>query len=220
MRDTAESDISTGPSRANIARGVLWSSILAAIVTVLFVLPAEYGVDPTGLGKKLGLTRLATAEAPTIDRQPRLVQGQFPVAPPAEEFDFFEPEVLGDPFSRTHDLPFRSEKIVIALDDLEQVEVKATMQQGDALVYSWRLIEGETVYSDFHADPHEVNLYPDQYWIRYHESETASASGSLVAPFTGNHGWYWLNIEENPVKIELEVHGYFDSIDEISRSYQ
>ena len=108
----------------------------------------------------------------------------------------------------------------IALDEFEQVEVKASMKQGDAFVYSWKMIEGETVYTDFHADPHQTDLYPDRYWMRYAESEEAFASGSLVAPFDGNHGWYWMNIEENPVKIVLEVRGYYENLEEIMRSFQ
>ena len=36
----------------------------------------------------------------------------------------------------------------------------------------------------------------------------------------GNHGWYWLNIEEEPITITLEVHGYYERIDELFRSYQ
>ena len=110
--------------------------------------------------------------------------------------------------------------MVIDLEAFEQVEVKAVMHQGDSMVYSWKLVEGETVYSDFHADPSQPEGYPEQYWIRYLESEEAAASGSLVAPFDGNHGWYWLNIEENPVKIELEVSGYWESLEEIMRSFQ
>ena len=169
----------------------------------------------TGLGARLGLTDLADVDGPTEESvSQRLVEGTFPT-PPAE-FDYFDPEVLGDPFSRTQGRRFRSEKIEIPLDDLEQVEVKAVMKQGDALVYTWRLLEGNVIYTDFHADPLEVEKYPDEYWIRYHESE----SGSIVAPFDGNHGWYWLNIEENPVRVELEVHGYFESLEEIMRSYQ
>jgi hypothetical protein len=219
---TDPNDMTTsGPSRKTLVRGTILTFIGAAVVTVLFIMPAEYGVDPTGLGGRLGLTRLsATATAPDIDTTPRIVQGTFPVAPAAEDFDFYEPEVLGDPFSRSHDVQFRTDTFVIPLEEFEQVEVKTTMKQGDALVYSWKLLQGETVYADFHADPHQVELYPEEYWIRYLESETASASGSIVAPFDGNHGWYWLNIEENAISIELKVSGYYSSIDEIMRSFQ
>ena len=220
MNEPEIGENSSGPPRRTLIKGALWTFAGALVVTVLFVLPAEYGVDPTGLGEKIGLTRLATPVAPEIDSTPRIVEGRFPEISPDDEFDYFEPETLGDPFSRTQDREFRSESMVIALDEFEQVEVKAVMKQGDALVYSWRLVEGASIYTDFHADPLEVEKFPEQYWIRYLESENPSASGSLVAPFDGNHGWYWLNIEENPVRIELEVHGYYDSIAEIMRSFQ
>jgi hypothetical protein len=220
MNDTSNPKAEKGPSRATIAKGAVWTFVGAAVVTVLFILPAEYGVDPTGLGEKIGLTRLAAVSAPEMDTEPRIVEGRFPDIPAEEDFDFYEPETLGDPFSRSHDKPFRTDTILVPIDAYEQVEVKTTMKQGDALVYSWKLIDGSVVYADFHADPHQVELYPEQYWIRYQESETDSASGSIVAPFDGNHGWYWLNIEEEPIKIELTVSGYYDSIDEIMRSYQ
>jgi hypothetical protein len=220
MNEPEISEKASGPSRRTLVKGTLWTFVGAIVVTVLFVLPAEYGVDPTGLGEKIGLTRLATPAAPEVDAAPRIIEGRFPEVSPDDEFDYYEPETLGDPFSRTQERPFRSESMVIALDEFEQVEVKAVMKQGDALVYAWRLIEGASIYTDFHADPLEVEKFPEQYWIRYLETEEPSASGSLVAPFDGNHGWYWLNIEENPVKIELEVHGYYDSIAEIMRSFQ
>ena len=220
MNDPDMAHDSGGPSRQSLIKGALWTFVGAAIVTVLVVLPAEYGVDPTGFGEKAGLTRLSGAQAPEVDAAPRIVEGQFPVITPDTPFDYYEPETLGDPFSRSHDAEFRTDSMVIALDEFEQVEVKAVMHQGDAYVYSWKLVEGETVYTDFHADPLSPEGYPEGYWIRYRQSETASSSGSLVAPFDGNHGWYWLNIEENPVKIELEVRGYYESMEEIMRSFQ
>ena len=210
----------SGPSAKTLKKSVAWTFVAAAVVTVLFVLPAEYGVDPAGTGKWLGLTRLSAARAPDMDAAPRVVIGTFPEAPTDEAFDYFEPEVLGDPFSRSHERPYRTDTLTIALDEFEQVEVKTVMRQGDALIYRWKLIEGNTVYTDFHADPLEVDRYPADYWIRYAESESGAASGSLVAPFDGNHGWYWLNIEENPVRIELEVSGFYESVEEIMRSFQ
>jgi hypothetical protein len=209
-----------GPSRKSLARAAAWTFVGAAAVTILFVLPAEYGVDPTGLGEKLGLTRFQSAAAPDLQATPRIVEGRFPEIHPEDPFDFYEPDTLGDPFSRSQQGEFRTASMVIDLEAFEQVEVKAVMRQGDGLVYAWKLLEGETVYSDFHADPTEKDGYPDEYWIRYLETEEPAASGSLIAPFDGNHGWYWLNIEENPVSIELEVRGYWESLEEIMRSFQ
>lgn len=50
------------PSRKALALGTLAAFGVAALVLVLFVLPAEYGIDPTGVGGAMGLTRLDGAE--------------------------------------------------------------------------------------------------------------------------------------------------------------
>ena len=210
-----------GSSQAGLLKGTLLALVAAIIVAVLFVLPAEYGVDPTGVGEKLGLLDLGDSQqaAPASSAEAaRVVTGTFPDAP--AEFDFYEPEVLGDPFSRTQANAFQSATLVIKLDVGEQVEYKAVMQQGDALVYHWQLEEG-VIYTDFHADPGEgAEGYPDRYFIRYVETEVSEGGGSLVAPFAGNHGWYWLNIEDYPVTITLEVRGFYERIEELGRSYQ
>jgi len=220
MNDQSSSQ-SAGPSKNALLKGGLFALIIAFVVTFLFVLPAEYGVDPTGIGTKLGLLDLAATEE-SADEDPyvptRMVEGTFPGIP--EEFDFYEPEVLGDPYSRSQDAAFHSDSMTINLDVGEQVEYKAIMKQGDALVYRWS-VNSETVYTDFHADPGEAaEGYPDRYYVRYKEGEENESAGSLVAPFDGNHGWYWLNIENNPIKITLEVHGFYDHIEELGRSYQ
>lgn len=55
------------PHNQASGRTLLLSSIgalaLAAIALVLFILPAEYGIDPTGAGKALGLDKLAKTTA-------------------------------------------------------------------------------------------------------------------------------------------------------------
>lgn len=223
MSDSFNDNSRSTPSRRHLFTGALIALVAAVVVTMLFVLPAEFGVDPTGVGARLGLVDLAArgdaAETAETGNGSTTIEGTWPGIP--GEFDFYEPDVLGDPFSRTQAEKFRSDTLTVELDVGEQTEYKAIMKQGDALVYHWRLENGTSVYTDFHADPGEnAEGYPDRYYIRYAESETAESSGSLVAPFDGNHGWYWLNIEEEPVTIRLEVHGFYESIDELMRSYQ
>jgi hypothetical protein len=36
--------------------------------------------------------------------------------------------------------------------------------------------------------------------------------GSLVAPFSGEHGWYWVNVSDQPVTITLFLKGYYSEI--------
>ena len=219
MNETENQGSQAAPSSGNLLKGALVAMVAAIVVTVLFVLPAEYGVDPTGVGAKLGLLDLAEDTESSDSGGNTLVEGTWPAIP--EEFDFYEPDILGDPYSHTQAAKFKSDSLTIELDVGEQTEYKAIMKQGDALVYNWKLTKGATVYTDFHADPGEnAEGYPERYYIRYSESETAESSGSLIAPFAGNHGWYWLNIEEEPITITLEVHGYYDRVEELMRSYQ
>ena len=46
------------PSRSRIAQGTVVAAVVAVIVLVTAVLPAEYGIDPTGIGNAFGFTAL------------------------------------------------------------------------------------------------------------------------------------------------------------------
>ena len=97
----------------------------------------------------------------------------------------------------------------------EQLEYKAKMAKGQVMVYSWE-VDGGEIYYDFHADAYDG---PEGYWVRYEEGDgKAEAHGSLVAPFSGNHGWYWLNYNPEPITIRLTVSGYYEEVVELFRS--
>jgi len=51
------------PSRAGLVKATGIAVVAAAVLLVLVVLPAEYGIDPTGFGGAIGLTRLSGAAA-------------------------------------------------------------------------------------------------------------------------------------------------------------
>ena len=94
--------------------------------------------------------------------------------------------------------------------------MKAVIDAKQTMIYSWSVSDGE-VYYDFHAEP---LAGPKGYFVRYAEGEGSSDSGSLVAPFAGHHGWYWLNISEHPITVHLEVTGYHRELVEVYRARQ
>jgi hypothetical protein len=49
------------PSRRTILKATLIALVVAVVVLVVAVLPAEYGIDPLGAGRLLGLTSLSEA---------------------------------------------------------------------------------------------------------------------------------------------------------------
>lgn len=48
-------------STKTLVKASVSSALVAAIALVTFILPAEYNIDPTGIGKSLGLTSIAQA---------------------------------------------------------------------------------------------------------------------------------------------------------------
>jgi hypothetical protein len=39
-----------------------------------------------------------------------------------------------------------------------------------------------------------------------------------MAAYTGQHGWFWLNIADGPTTVTLDVNGFYDEIVEIDLS--
>jgi hypothetical protein len=48
----------TPPSGARLVRSLIIAAAVAGVLLVTCVLPAEYGIDPTGVGRVLGLTQM------------------------------------------------------------------------------------------------------------------------------------------------------------------
>ena len=171
------------PSRAGLGKQLGMALVGAALVLAVFILPAEYGMDPTGLGGRMGLLALSSASAAQID---------IPMAPPET--------------ARFYATPVKSNVIEIPLELDGELEYKVRMKAGETLVYSWSVDNG-TAYYDFHAESE-----PDGADLRYKEEQDGlpGEHGSLVAPFDGIHGWYWLNLEDHPIVITLRVSGFYE----------
>ena len=43
-------------------------------------------------------------------------------------------------------------------------------------------------------------------------------SGAFTVAFPGYHGWYFMNLEEGPIKIELTASGYYTAHKEMYRA--
>jgi hypothetical protein len=193
------------PSGKRLALSVVVALAVAAVVLVTTVLPAEYGMDPTGVGRLLGLTELrqparTITVKDVIGRNERVREVEIPE--PGQPTPLPNPAVHQD----EPEAP-KASTIMLTLGANQETEVKAIMREAKVLLYSWH-VDGGMVYSDFHGhDP----ATSSEAFVRYREDqETAGGHGSLVAPFGGEHGWYWLNVSDNPVTVTLNLTGYFD----------
>jgi hypothetical protein len=190
-------------------KGLAIAAVLAVILLFAVVLPAERSYDPTGIGKLLGLTR-QNADEKAWDAMMDDILGANDKLAAKPNADPMDPLPLPNPaVSQLETHAPRTETLTIKLGFDEKTEIKAVLGKAKAIVYSWT-VEGGKVYVDFHGhDPTKG----DNYWVRYEEADGITGrSGSLVAPFAGEHGWYWLNVSETPVTIKLTVTGYQDKL--------
>lgn len=193
------------PSGKRLALATLGAAAVAALLLVTCVLPAEYGIDPTGIGRALGLTQMG-APARTITIADPLAGNEG--VREAEIPDFGQPVPLPNPeIHQAQPAPARTETMQVELPAGGETEIKAVLGENKVIVYSWHVDRG-TIYSDFHG--HDPAVGGD-FFVRYEEQQEGSGgNGSLVAPFGGEHGWYWLNYNDFPVVVTLTVTGFQD----------
>lgn len=195
----------TPPSNRRLYASIAAAVAAAAAILVLLVFPAEYGIDPTGLGARIGLTAL---NQPTRTLQIKDVIGgnekyrEVKVPDPGTPTPLPNPAVV-----QLKSADAQTKTVTIRLDLYQQTEIKAALDAAQVIVYKWQA-DGE-VYTDFHG--HEPG--GGREFVRYEEQQSGhEGRGSLVAPFSGEHGWLWLNISDKPVTITLTVTGYYRDI--------
>jgi hypothetical protein len=195
------------PSTKRLALSTSIAIAGAAITLVTFVLPAEYGVDVTGIGGALGLTAIR-APARTIEVAD--VIGGNETYREVEIPEFGQPVPLPNPaVHQDESEPPKTRTLEVTIPPEKETEIKMVLQTSKMIEYTWHVERG-SVYTDFHGhDPAAGN----EYFVRYKEQQEGTGNnGSLVAPFAGEHGWYWLNYNDFPVVITLTISGYFDDV--------
>jgi hypothetical protein len=202
------------PTSAQLIRSTLIAAGVATALLVTVVLPAEYGIDPTGAGGALGLVQMGEikaqlaeeAEADRVRDQAR----QTPATPAPER----RSSVLGTLFAQLIISPAaaqpaqaasKSQEFVVDLKPGEGAEVKMDMRKGAKATYSWK-VEGGAVNHDTHGEGAGGE-------ISYKKARgVAGDEGSIVAAFDGKHGWFWRNRGTAPVTVKVTAIGEFGSL--------
>lgn len=207
------SNAATLPSTKSLLKAAGWAVGAAAVILVLFVLPAEYNIDPTGLGSRMGLTELSKpAAAPstaTLSVTTPSVTTSAPTAPPVVSAPTTPSAAAAVPVTIVkRSAPFRHDTMTLTLKPRTGSEIKATMKKGETMVFSWTSDSGP-LNVDMHGDPPNAGNDFTSYWK---EKGMTSGHGVFVAPFDGEHGWYWGNRGPQPVTVTVTASGYYDSL--------
>jgi hypothetical protein len=175
--------------RQRIALAAGTALLIAGVILVTCILPAEFGLDPLGTGAKLGLLELGvTGQQVQALEASKAAGGASGVSTVAHQ-----------------EAPFKAETVEFTIGPRQGMEYKYRLDKGEALLYSWKT----TVPVDYelHAEPDGA---PRGYAQSYEKAQATGQSGTLTAPFAGIHGWYWENTTDSEITLSLTTAGYYN----------
>lgn len=183
------------PTTAQLNRATTLAVLIAGIILVTTVLPAEYGIDPTGFGAITGLKKMGDM------KEGEDVEGKDPASTKAINAPVAEAtkSLLG----------VQTGKVILTLQPGEGREVKATMKAGKEFDFAWSTDGGQVNY-DQHG---EIAGAASDEFASYEKGTKVSSTGKFRAPFDGTHGWYWRNRTEGPITITVTATGQFEKFE-------
>lgn len=201
------------PSSKQLLRSTILAAVSAVVLLVAVVLPAEYAVDPTGIGRVLRMAEMgeikqelaaeAAADAAAASAAP--AQATDPVAAVTATSNAAQPPAPAPApaAAAAPGIEWRDE-LPFTLAPGEGTEIKLKMAEGAKAQYAW-VVDGGQVNFDTHGDARGKS-------ISYEKGRGVAADeGVLEAAFAGNHGWYWRNRGQANVTVILRTSGdYLD----------
>ena len=118
---------------------------------------------------------------------------------------------LADGVFRQYAADYRTDVIDIPLGTGGELEYKLGLNEGASIVYQWDAVDlkvPESLYAEFHGHTEPINNVGDLMF--YRKASGDIERGTLVAPFTGIHGWYLRNDGDEAVVVRLKVAGFYE----------
>jgi len=188
------------PTTKQLNRAILVAAGVASVLLATVVLPAEYGIDPTGIGRTIGLTEMGEGKRKAASGTP---EAAAPIAAIGDTGDLTLDEA---PAATSAATGSQVGEATLTLQPDEGSEVKATMKAGDEITYKWST-GGPKINFELHGE--EPNAGAGDY-TSYEKGTSAGASGTFRAPFDGTHGWYWRNRSNAPITVTVKAKGRFE----------
>ena len=197
------------PSSNQLIKSTILAAIAAIVILFTVVLPAEYGIDPTGVGKLLRLTEMGQikqqlAEEAAADAAGLLATDTLTTETP--DIDNVAEQAVSATLADTAVASGEwRDEIPFTLTPGEGLEIKMKMDSGGKAEYSW-VVAGGDLNFDTHGDAAGKA-------ISYEKGRGVAADkGVLEAAFTGNHGWFWRNRGDSDVQVVLRTRGDYSTI--------
>lgn len=191
------------PTSKQLLRSTCIALVAAIAILTTVVLPSEYAIDPTGVGRALGLTEMG--EIKTQLAEEAVADAAMDAAKAAatatgNASTVAPTQTRGNP-QGANDSAWRDELRVV-LKPGQGAEVKLSMKAGEKAEFSW-IAEGGVVNFDTHGDGGGQS-------ISYEKGRAVPTDdGVIQAAFNGNHGWFWRNRGDVDVAVVVRTRGQY-----------
>ena len=201
------------PSTRKLVRSTVIALLTAVGLLVTVVMPSEYAVDPTGVGRALGLTQMGElkiilAQEALADAAPP--QAATPAPAPAPQVAQVQP--IAKPVTQPAPTPtsaLKTNQMSVTLKPGEGTEIKLEVLKGKSVSYEWTAVGGPVNF-DTHGEPYNGEK---GYFHSYSKGkQVKSDKGEFTAIFDGTHGWFWRNRSNSDVTIALKTTGDYLSV--------
>lgn len=191
------------PSKAQLFRSSIMAAMGAVVILVTVYLPAEHAIDPTGVGRVLGLTEMGEIKRELAEEAAR--DALIHTDQSSSLIDGF----FGLFVSAAHAQEAWTDTVTFTLEPGATAEIKLVMAAGDVAQYAWVATDGRINF-DLHAHGEGQSIDYDR-----GRGQTERA-GQIEAPFAGEHGWFWRNRDDTAVTVTLQLRGAYA---EVTKTY-
>ncbi len=197
------------PSNKQLLRSTITAIIVAAVLLVTIVLPAEYGIDPTRVGRVLGLTQMGEIKMTLAEEARKATEAEKAQKNSAPTTIAPKQNTVANQPAENNAAP-KSDEMTVTLKPGESVEIKLEMSKGAKVNYDWKA-SGGVLNHDTHGDN------ASKAFISYKKGTGVEGdAGELVADFDGSHGWFWRNRTNADVTVTLKTSGAYQSIKRVA----
>jgi hypothetical protein len=206
------------PSSRQLVRSSVIAFAVAMGLLVTVVMPSEYAVDPTGVGRAMGLTQMGEikitlaqealadelaaqqAKAPVAAVASTPAPAPVPVQAPAQVQQLAAVQPAQPAAQKS---AAKSDEVTLTLKPGEGREIKLEMLKGSVVSYQWTAscpVNHDTHGETYNAAQGDFHSYSKGRQVK-------GDSGELTALFDGTHGWFWRNRTSGNVTIALQTSG-------------
>lgn len=207
------------PSTRKLVRSTVIALLTAVGLLVTVVMPSEYAIDPTGVGRALGLTQMGElkiilAQEALADAAPpqAAAPASTPAPAPAPAPQVAQVQPIAKPVAQpasTTTSALKTNQMSVTLKPGEGTEIKLEVLKGKSVSYEWTAVGGPVNF-DTHGEPYNGEK---GYFHSYSKGkQVKNDKGEFTAIFDGTHGWFWRNRSNNDVTIALKTTGDYLSV--------